>query len=362
MKALSTARRKFAALRRRMTILNLSDETGAVFPILGDDRYGRSNAKRYLSGQDLREKTRPRCGPLLATAEKLAREHGMTMLSNLRVDPAIESKALRVPWFVELAVDLPDSVEGYRQTLSKDLRRETRQMDALFSVEVTRDERWLAPFIEHYNLPTVRAAHGREAYEEKAEVMLKSLRSGMLLRLFLEGRWVAGQLCSFHGDAIHMSKIGLLNGDQTQLPRLTTSTAYWHSMRYAIEQGFKTVVLGGAAPDPRNGLFSFKDKWKVHIQHERTHRAPQYFFIDPDHARCRRFFANNGLLFWEGERLSLLTGMAGPEELATLERQRYSIRSIDRIYTIDPGYPAGARQEAGAGVPSVLRSKLHRIR
>jgi hypothetical protein len=54
--------------------------------------------------------------------------------------------------------------------------------------------------------------------------------------------------------------------------------------------------------------------------------------------------------------------MAGPEELATLDRQRYSVRSIDKIYTIDPGYPAVARQEAGAAVPSVLRSRLHRIR
>jgi hypothetical protein len=362
MKALSTARRKLAALRRRMTILNLSDGTGAVFPVLGDDRYGHSTAQRYLACQDLREKTRPRFGPLLATAERLAREHGMAMLSNLRVDPAIESKALRVPWFVELAVALPGSVEGYRQSLSQDLRRETRLMDALFTVEFTKDERWLPPFREHYNLPTVRAAHGREAYEEKAEVMLKSLRSGMLLRIFHEGRWVAGQLCSFHGDAIHMNQIGLLNGDQAQLPRLTMSAAYWHTMRYAIEHGFKTVVVGGVGPDPRNGLYSFKDKWKAHIQHDRTHRAPQYFFIDPDHARCRRFFAANGLLFWEGERLSLLTGMAGPEELATLERQRYSVRSIDRIYTIDPAYPAGARQEAGAGVPAVLRSRLHRIR
>ena len=97
MKALSTARRKLAALRRRMTILNLSDGTGAVFPVLGDDRYGHSTAQRYLACQDLREKTRPRFGPLLATAERLAREHGMAMLSNLRVDPAIESNACGCP-------------------------------------------------------------------------------------------------------------------------------------------------------------------------------------------------------------------------------------------------------------------------
>lgn len=362
MNVVPTVRRKFEALRRRLTILNLSDETGAIFPILGDDRYGHSNAKRYLSRQDLREKIRPRCGPLLATAERLARQHGMALLSNLRVDPAIGSKALQVPWFVELAVDLPDSLEAYRQKLSQDLRRETRQMDKLFTVEFTRDERWLLPFREHYNLPTVRAAHGREAYEEKVEVMLESLRRGTLLRIFHEGRWVAGQLCSFHGDAIHMNQIGLLNGDQTQLPRLTMSAAYWWTMRHAIEHGFKEVVVGGAGPDPRNGLYSFKEKWKAHLQHDRTHRAPQYYFIDPDHPRCRRFFAANGLIFWEGERLSLLTGMAAPEELAILERQRYSVRSIDRIYTIDPAYPASARQEAGGGVPAVLRSRLHRIR
>jgi hypothetical protein len=93
---------------------------------------------------------------------------GLVVLNGSEGTSRLKSQILRIPRFVSLVVDLPDTIEEYFNNLPTNRRRQVRQaIDRGYRVEYTREPIFCREFIQAYNLPTVQNSHGDEGITTK---------------------------------------------------------------------------------------------------------------------------------------------------------------------------------------------------
>lgn len=228
----------------------------------------------------------------------LALARGMLRRADLEV--------LHLPVFVEAIVDVSSLQNLLRKhSLQQDVRKIVKSG---FQSSVSRSKEDLETFIEHYHDPYVRRVHGFDAIEMNFQPVLASCSgnrlpdSWLLLKVELDGEWVAGVLLACRAKKPALMELGVRNGDMTLVKRGALQAAYWLSLQYLSSQGHGQVSLMHSRPFLANGVLKYKLKFNPSLTASRTTQGFLLFF-DRKNGLAREVLIRQPLLAFDGDLL-----------------------------------------------------------
>lgn len=241
----------------------------------------------------------PRLPGTASTLRRLARRHGLAVAIPSELSAAALADTLAVPHFICLSIDLPPAWEDYVNRLGSSARDDLRRVRSQgFEVRIERDPALGPDFYRQFHLPTVLARHGEEALRFSIESVCGTLSApgGELLRVFHQGRWVAGVVCRLQPDGYRLLHLGWLQGDRDLLRIGVIAAVYHAGLRRAFELGQKKLILGGTLPYLEDGVFAYKAKWGARIDYAGNTSGEFAWLADASHPHFRRFLQSRSLV------------------------------------------------------------------
>ena len=169
------------------------------------------------------------------------------------------------PIFVGHKIDLRGGWESILKNMeSKKKRKYVRSYlreehrNVVFSSELVDFNR----FYDEIYVPFVETRHGALVRIMSKEQALKSFKAGGLLKLFHEGKWVAGAIV--HEEADHHEGVLIAVCTSTEgkdLVKDAQQIIYIECISRAISKGMSWYILGGTKPFPAQGLYAAKNSF-----------------------------------------------------------------------------------------------------
>ena len=270
-----------AFLRPDVVLLEGCTENGRSVSILRSGTEDR-RASYFFAGQILTELRAERAlgRRWLWALPALGREYGcaFVLIRASRRRAALTRRVLRcadddafyLPLFVGAVVDVTDRPRLLR---SRDLRDDVRRIrNRGFQFSISRKNQDLETFIRLYHYPYVAKMHGFDAVEMDFHRVLASCTNDeipepwVLLKVELEGEWIAGDLLVSRAGRAALMEIGIKDADPTYVRRGALQAAYWLSLEYLRGQGHKWVSLMYARPFLRSGVLQYKLKFSPSLK------------------------------------------------------------------------------------------------
>jgi len=271
---------------------------------------------------------------------KSARRDGMALLSGRCLQLSESCCALRVPLILGLMIPLPTDWERYVESLPLKNRKLGKWCEQRFTWDTTTDIETGILFFENYARPTAEKRYGREAFYSSENEVKQILRNGgLLIRLYENGDWIGGVLIKPASDFHELYILGVKEGDYHSVSKNTVTALYWFGIKTAIGMGSSKLSLSTVAPYPSHSLFRYKAGWNPQIDLNLTPRLPHFIYLEPTHPNCQRFFASNDMLFWEGNKLALMTGLDSTEAAHTRRNKLRYLPEDTSIYTLNLNTP-----------------------
>lgn len=131
-----------------------------------------------------------------------------------------------------------------------------------FEPEVTRAPEDCTAFAQDMHIPYMRNRHDALALVHSAAQLRRMVRqSGGIVWARRDGDRVAGCVFQARGDLLRLFAFGVRDGDWSLVKAGALAALYVFTLRYAREQGFRRVELGGAGPRLNGSLLQSKLKW-----------------------------------------------------------------------------------------------------
>ncbi len=217
--------------------------------------------------------------------------------------------ALHLPVFVRATVDVSDMTRLLRRdSLRSDVRR-TRNRGFQFSI--SRKKQDLETFMREYHHPYVRKAHGFDAIEMDFQRLLASCSNDeipdpwVLLKVNLEGQWVAGMLLVSRPDWAALMELGVRDADLALVNLGALQAVYWLSIEYLRSQGHKRVSFMHARPFLRNGVLQYKLKYSPSLEVARPADGFLLLF-DQENDAAREVLLRESFLVFKGDSLRVV--------------------------------------------------------
>jgi hypothetical protein len=270
-----------AFVRPDVVLIEGCTENGRSVSILRSGVEDR-RASYFFAGQILAELRAERAlgRRWLWTLPALGREHGCTFVlirvSSGRADLArrvlrcAADDAFYLPLFVGAVVDVTDRA---RLLHSRDLRDDIRRIrNRGFQFSISRSKQDLETFIRLYRDPYLAKVHGFDAVSMDLGPVLASCTNDelpepwVLLKVELEGKWVAGDLLVSEVGRAALMELGVKDADTAYVRRGALQAAYWLSLEYLRGQGHKWVSLMHVRPFLRGGVLQYKLKFSPFLK------------------------------------------------------------------------------------------------
>jgi hypothetical protein len=187
-----------------------------------------------------------------------------------RVLHCADDDAYFLPLFVAASVDVTDRDRLLRTHSARDDVRNVRHRG--FQTGISRKKQDLDSFIRLYHDPYVTSVHGFDAVGTDLQRLLASCtddeipKPWVLLKVELEGEWVAGIVLVSGPDRAALMELGVLDADPVHVKRGALQAAYWLSLEYLRSQGHKWVSLMYSRPFVRSGALQYKLKFSPSLK------------------------------------------------------------------------------------------------
>ncbi len=176
-----------------------------------------------------------------------------------------DSMAYYLPLFVETTVD----VKNRKRLLSSyDLRKEVRLITTQgFQARISKSKKDMETFITQYHDPYVAAVHGFDAFGMDFTRVLNACiadelpPSWQLLKVELNGEWLAGGLLKTENGRASLMELGVKNADLTLVKQRVLQAFYWLSLEHLHAQGYQLVSFMHSRPFLKNGVLQYKFKF-----------------------------------------------------------------------------------------------------
>jgi hypothetical protein len=290
-------RLRCGAERRVHLIVRSSGADG--FALFGGHRPRHFFSRLYLGTREHRVHVAIHSPDDVESCRKLAHDYGLVIFAGNSVPSALMSDAIHIPGMVELAIDMPERLDGalarWSRSAQADIKKVLREG---FSYEVQTGDSWVREFHRRFYCPSMSRRHAQEAFMRSVRMMTNLTREPGVefLRIVREGVWVGGCLNRSTPDGYRLHNLGWLDGQPELLKGGVVSAIYWSAIRRADELGHSSVKLGSAAPYLEDGLLFFKGKWGARVEPLSNQYGEFRLLLDPSHETCRRFLAAHSLI------------------------------------------------------------------
>jgi hypothetical protein len=234
-----------------------------------------------------------------------------------------------IPEWVLFTVDLsapwPEIERSWRRHIRDNLRLVRKYG---YQCEMSTDLDRLRYFYDRMFLPHIGTRYGEGAVDVSFGYMQSLLDRGVLLMIRSGGEDVAGFLIRTTPVARPMvAFMGIKEADPLLLKRGVTAALYYYCMRWAKEQGYRSLDFGHTRPFLRDGLLLWKKRWGLQMQRSDRKFRSLYVSLDGHHAGLERFLADNPLVCEDRGRLRAL--LYRPERVVAAEAERPYERECD---------------------------------
>jgi hypothetical protein len=253
-----------------------------------------------------------------------------------RLIRTVDGHSFYLPLMVGAQVDLTDRSRLLR---SRDLRDDLRRIRKRgFQYSISRKKRDLETFIRFYHDPYVTKVHGFDAVGMNLPRLLASCASDdmpepwVLLKVELDGEWVAGDLLVSGEGSAALMEIGVKDADPTHVRRGALQAAYWLSLEYLWSQGHKRVSLMHARPFLRSGVLQYKLKFSPSLKP--TSSNGFLLFFDTENDAVQEVLLQEPLLVFDGGSLRAVwfaLDAASPSDPRRIPVDRLAVAGIKNI-------------------------------
>jgi hypothetical protein len=280
---------------------------------------------------------------------------GLVVLNGSEGTSRLKSQILRIPRFVSLVVDLPDTIEEYFNNLPTNRRRQVRQaIDRGYRVEYTRDSIFCREFIQAYNLPTVQNSHGDEGITTKETELIKLLQESdtEIMKVLKGDKCILAGICINEGHAYRLYKVGWLNGDTRWVKEGAHTFHIWQAIIRARELGLSKLDLGGTPPFLDDGVFNYKMRWNARLNTKRRTLGEHCLLMNPGHPAVQSFFQRHSMIVYDSvNRICFCSGHR-PSNLKLCKGILDGISGWWRLVSPQEAKDRGLDKEPSNGMPS----------
>lgn len=169
-----------------------------------------------------------------------------------------------VSMVVPMAETWDETVQGFRKTMRKNIRRQIRRNG--YACAPTNDPAKIRAFYDDYYRAFINARYG-DAVEMTPRMEIEECaRKGVILEVIgADGPVSAGVYFPSGGEFCLLAS-GMPEALVDNPPEAAISALYYFSLEYAFEKGFKAVNFLGTRPFPDDGLYQFKRKWGAGVR------------------------------------------------------------------------------------------------
>ncbi len=285
---------------RRSHVLVSTPDQREGFALFGGFKARHRVTAVYLpSAAELRTRIalhRPATAELCRT---LAARWGLVAFCGDSAPSGLDSEILTIPVDVEMDMPTPSIFEGRGALWSRSAKANIARVQRNgFSFDVVSGDEWAAEFQRRMHRPSMRNRHGARAYVVSRRAMARyaGTEGSELLRIFQEGRWVAGSLNRSTPDGYRLWVAGWRDGDPAMRQNGAISAMYWFNFQRAAALGHRRILLGSVEPYLDDGILKYKAYWGATL----SARSPQFtrfgLLLEPSHPVCGRFLRSHSIV------------------------------------------------------------------
>jgi hypothetical protein len=210
-----------------------------------------------------------------------------------------------------------------RFNLSKRNKANRIQKGSEFSYRISREPHDLDFFYHRMFKPHIQKQFGAYASIESLEEMRRSLESGFLLFILLDGEPVAASLCAFEGKELAYRRSGVLDGDERHIKRGVQTAIYYFQIKLANEKGLESVNFMESKAYLNDGVYRVKREWgaKVSPASEANVSGIIAYFIPRPSEMVAKFFEQNPAFVYSAKGLMGAVGSTAGFD-ASAERKK----------------------------------------
>lgn len=270
------------------------------FALFGGFRARHGLAAIYLPGAEAPRTSLAFHRP--ATVElcrDLAARWGLVVFCGASAPTALDAELLKIPVDVAMEMATPRVFDGPGALWNRSARANiARVKRGRFSFDVVSGEPWVSAYYRQMHRPSMCRRHGARASVVSRRTMTRQARAhgSELLRVFQEGRWIAGSLNRSTAEGYRLLSAGWLQGDAALLKRGAMSAVYWFNFHRAAALGQHRILLGSVAPFLDDGILMHKADWGATLSADSRWFAEFHLLLDPMHPACRRFLQSHSIL------------------------------------------------------------------
>jgi len=255
------------------------------------------------------------------------------------------NNSLHLPVYVRATADVSDIQKLLRsESLRSDVRR-TKNHGFTFSI--SRNKQELKTFVRDFHDPYVRKIHGFDAIEMDFQRLIASCSGDeipepwQLLKVNLDGEWVAGMLLLSETGWAALMELGVKNADLALVKRGALQAAYWLSIEYLRGQGHTRVSFMHARPFLRSGVLQYKLKYGPTLEIARPDDGYLLLF-EQGNVAARETLLRESFLVYKGDGLGAVwfsIDSSAPPDPACISLDRLAqagVTDVERVVLPEP--------------------------
>ena len=135
-----------------------------------------------------------------------------------------------------------------------------------YTMGIVRDRGSAEKFYRDFYLPYMENKYKDLIHPRRFKEFLGILRSGFLLQVLEEGRWVSGIICQKKARDVTAFAFGVLPDYEEHLRRGVLSAAYYFLFQWAQVNRMETIDLLRSRPHSLDGVYEHKRRWGAEPQ------------------------------------------------------------------------------------------------
>jgi hypothetical protein len=239
-----------------------SELTTATHDRTGVGYLGEGESLEYLASLHGAAGELPRARPVSPAAfRRLIRSRSEDQLLYVEINrllaPLLPPGALfSHPWITQKVIMDGEPRRSASRSLEAVYGRKIRKHG--LDHRIATDSRSVSTFYREFYLPYLEWRFGQASHPRTECQLLYSVRSGFLLQVWHEDRWVAGVVCRLHRHRVVALAFGVRPPYREHLHRGALSAASYFLIRWAAANDLREVDLLRSRPHRDDGIFEHK--------------------------------------------------------------------------------------------------------
>jgi hypothetical protein len=204
----------------------------------------------------------------------------------------------QIPEWIEQEISLTgnweDVVSRFRKnTKSTDLRLVRKYR---YACDVVTDPPALKSFYNELYLPYINLRFQGAVQTVDDEWLIAVAEKGGLLRILNKDQVIAGAVLYRQKQFLDWVWVGALMQNGQDLNKGAFSSLYYHSIKYAHDEGFPKIKLGGSRAFLTDGVYRFKRKWGAQIVRGRYNDTALYIDFNFQSQICKQWLETSAFI------------------------------------------------------------------